>query len=107
MHENTKEALLLIENFIDEYGDHIPNLNVEVTNDSAEVHINITTVEDLGRVHGAFGIPKWEVSASTDTSASATVGKVRVTIYYSAIRDEPDAQAPLRAIGLVKGLVAL
>lgn len=107
MHENTKRALLLVENFIDEYGDHLrPPINIEVTDDSAEVHVNLTSVDDMNRVHAGFDSPKWVVS-NTDTSASAEVGQVRVTIYYSGLRDEPEAQAPLRHLGLVKGLAVV
>lgn len=104
MHENVKQAMLLIENFIDEYGDHLPPvINIEVTNDTAEVHVNLTTVAQLTSVHDGLDRPVWSVTG-TDTAAYSTVGQIRVTIYYSALRDEPAAQAPLRAMGVLKGL---
>lgn len=106
MHEQTKAALLRAENFIDVYGDGLPHMNVEILNNRAEFHIHLRSADDLNRVHAALGNPTWTVSG-TDTSAASVVDDTPVTIYYSHIRDEPDAQAPLRATGLVKGLVAL
>jgi hypothetical protein len=106
MHEQTKAALLRAENFIDVYGDDLPHMNVEVLDNRAEFHIHIRSAGDLTRVHDALGTPTWTVSG-TDTSAATVVDDIPVTIYYSGLRDEPEAQAPLRHLGLVKGLAVV
>lgn len=106
MHENTKAGLLRAETFINEYGDGMPDMNVEIHNGQASIHLHLKTADDLRRVSLALNKPEWQVSGS-DTSAEAVVDDIPVTIYYSTIRDEPDAQAPLRRYGLVKGLVGL
>ena len=103
MHENTKAGLLRAETFINEYGDDMPDMNVEIHNGQASFHLHLQSVRDLTKTHYALGSPTWQV-AGTDTSAETVVDGIPVTIYYSAIRDEPDAQGALRQYGLVKGL---
>ena len=106
MHENLKAGLLRLETFINEYGDGLPDLNVEVHNGDASVHLHQQATADLTRTHHALGSPAWQVSG-TDTSAETVVDGIPVTIYYSAIRDEPEAQGALRKYGLVQGLMLL
>jgi hypothetical protein len=103
MHENTKAGLLRAETFIDEYGDGLPALNVEVHHGGTEIHIHPTTAGELRQTHLGLGSPKWTVGL-TDTNAAVSVGDVTVHVYYSSLRDEPDAQATLREAGLVSGL---